>query len=190
MARFKGLPHAAAWRHVKGREGFEVVFLAGQGDAIRVAGQTAAVEDDEPWWVGYDIELDADWRTRRALVRGRSAAGKHETLLEADGAGGWRVDGASAPELSGCLDVDLESSALTNTFPVHRLRFEDGVATSAPAAYVRAGDVRTERIEQTYERLRDRRFHYVCERFEADLDLVYDARGLVTDYPGLAVRVF
>jgi uncharacterized protein len=55
--------------------------------------------------------------------------------LEADGAGSWRVGGAPAPHLDGCLDVDLESSSLTNTFSVHRLGLEVGEAADAPAVW-------------------------------------------------------
>src|SRR5829696_4715236 len=138
METFEPLPPAAAWRHEGASDGFEVVFLAPHEGGIRIHGETTAVEDGEPWWVGYEIELDPAWATRRALVRGRSASGERETRLETDGAGTWQVDGAPAPQLDGCFDVDLESSSLTNAFPVHRLALAPGVPTEAPAAYVRA----------------------------------------------------
>ena len=49
------------------------------------------------WGVRYDIELDGDWVTRSAQVVGRSAAGRHRVSIEADGAGGWLVDGRRGP---------------------------------------------------------------------------------------------
>ena len=189
METFGRLPPAAAWRHQDARDGFEVVFLAEDGDRVRVSGHTTAVEEGEPGWVGYEIELGAGWVTRRARVHGRSARGERETLLEADGAGAWRVDGEPAPALDGCLDVDLESSAFTNAFPVRSLRLDRGVRTNAPAAYVRALDLRVERLEQTYTRLGDRRFGYDCRRFDFNCELVYDEAGLVTAYPEIAARV-
>lgn len=39
-------------------------------------------------------------------------------------AGGWRP----GPRLDGCFDVDLESSSMTNTLPVHRLGLAPGAA--------------------------------------------------------------
>src|SRR5947209_2700147 len=93
--------------------------------------------------------------TRRAQVAGRSAAGTRERTLETDGAGRWRVDGVLAPQLDGCLDVDLESSCLTNAFPVHRLDLAVGQRAQAPAAYVRALDLTVDRLEQLYVRLDD-----------------------------------
>jgi hypothetical protein len=67
------------------------------------------------------ISLDDRWITRTAQVWGRSLDGEREVTIEGDGSGRGRVNGASAPELDGCLEVDLESSACTNPIPVHRL---------------------------------------------------------------------
>ena len=142
--------------------------------------------------VRYCIELASDWTTRSARVVGRSAAGVREVNLEADGAGCWRINGAAAPALDGCLDVDLESSALTNAFPVHRLGLEIGEHAQAPAAYVRAVHLGVERLEQHYVRLDDdderQRYSYSAPRFDFNCELLYDAYGLVLDYPGIAVR--
>ena len=189
MERFGRLPRAAAWRHEESKDGFEVVFFAQGEHGTRIAGETTAVEAGEPFWVGYELELGPDWVTRRARVRGRSARGAHETVVESDGAGAWRVDGAPAPHLDGLHDLDLEASAMTNAFPVRRIRLAPGVRTQAPAAYVRALDLGVERLEQTYERLGGRRFEYDCRRFDFTCELVYDDAGLVTTYPEIARRV-
>jgi hypothetical protein len=96
------------------------------------------------------------------------------------------------PQLTGCLDVDLEASACTNAFPVHRLGLEVGQAADAPAVYVRARDLSVERLEQSYKRLPNdgehSRYHYVAPTFNFRAVLVYDVFGLVLDYPGIAVR--
>jgi len=148
-------PPVAAFRHRDAREGFEVVCLRPDGDGWRVAGQTAAVEDGVPWAVAYDVLLDAAWRTRRARVIGLGASGGRVRMLECDPDGRWRVDGAPAPALHGCADVDLEASACTNAFPVRRLALEVGAGADAPAAYVRAAGLAVERLEQRYARLED-----------------------------------
>jgi uncharacterized protein len=190
---FAAPPPFAAWRHHQARDGFEVVFLHLGGDGgLRLEGHTAAVEDGQAWAVQYDITLDAGWRTRRALVTGRSPAGPSQVVLEADGSGRWRVDGAPAPRLDGCLDLDLESSSCTNAFPVHRLGLQVGEGADAPAVYVRALDLAVERLEQRYDRLEDdgerRRYDYVSRGFDFRALLVYDESGLVVEYPGIAVR--
>lgn len=190
---FRQLPASAAWRHRDAREGFEVVFARTDAGGHQLEGTTAATEDGDAWAVHYAVAVDLEWRTRSAYVLGWSARGRRELRLESDGQGAWRVDGTPAPELAGCLDVDLESSVVTNTLPVHRLRLEVGEGTDAPAAYVRAVDLRVERLEQRYTRVDDEDgrsvYAYTAPRFEYAGRLAYDASGLLLDYPGIAERV-
>jgi uncharacterized protein len=189
---FRDLPQYAAWQHREAREGFEVVFLEVDGDGYRLEGDTTAVEDGRAWAVHYVITLDSGWSTRSARVSGRSASGTHQLTLEADRAGRWSINGGAERHLDGCRDVDLESSSLTNAFPVHRLGLEIGEAADAPAAYVRALDLRVERLEQRYVRLDNdgshQRYRYTAPDFGFECQLLYDEHGLVLDYPGIAVR--
>jgi hypothetical protein len=189
---FDAPPATAAWAHQDARTGFEVVCFQPVDHGHVVTGCTTAVEDGKAWIVEYSVRVDADWRTRSAEVQGRSGAGALSLALEADGEGQWQVNGVSAPFLDGCLDVDLESSAMTNSLPVHRLALEPGEPASAPAAYVRALDLNVERLEQTYLRTHDdgpgQRYDYSAPAFGFSCQLVYDARGLVLAYPGIAVR--
>jgi hypothetical protein len=190
---FSPLPESAAYRHIAARDGFEVVFISTGPDGIRFEGQTSAVEDGNAWSVDYVIELTPDWLTRRARISNLTAEGRRELLLESDLGGNWHVNGEPAPDLEGLLDVDIESSAVTNAIPVHRMALEIGDATDAPAVYVRAQDLTVMRLEQRYERRPDggraQRYAYIAPAFDAYLVLVYDDSGLVTNYPGLAVRV-
>ena len=159
---------------------------------MRIEGTTAAIEDARPWVVSYLIQLDAAWATRSARVTARTATGSRETFLESDGAGHWLVDGRTAPQLDGCMDVDLESSAMTNALPVHRLDLPVGGTADAPAAYVRALDLTAERLEQVYRRIADQdarqQYQYSAPAFGFTSRLRYDDSGLVADYPGIAVR--
>lgn len=187
------LPAVAAWRHVVAHEGFEVVFPRREGDGYVFDGHAVGIEEGVPWGFRYAIRLDERWATREARVWSRSETGAHELRLEGDGGGGWKVDGRPAPELDGLVDVDLEGSALTNAFPVNRLGLGVGGDADAPAVYVRAPDLRLERIEQRYARLEDDgsrlRFDYVSPAFDFRAVLVYDVHGLALEYPGIAVRV-
>jgi hypothetical protein len=143
--------------------------------------------------VTYSIQLDAAWATRSARVAARTTRGLHQTLLESDGSGHWRIDGDAARHLDGCMDIDLESSAMTNTLPVHRLHLPAGAEAAAPAAYVRAASLTVERLEQTYVRITSeapqQRYDYAAPAFGFTGRLVYDESGLVLSYPGIAVRV-
>ena len=186
------LPATAAWRHQGARAGFEVAYFQVLDRGWRIAGTTAAIEDGVTWAVEYSIDLDATGATRSARIRGRSAAGSSSALLEADGAGRWLAGGVPAPHLDGCLDVDLESSALTNAFPVRRMGLAPGARAAAPAAYVRAVGLAVERLEQTYLRTPDeaatQSYDYAAPVFDFACRIAYDESGLVLDYPGIAVR--
>jgi len=112
---FAPLPATACWEHRAARSGFEVAYFQAAPGGWRMDGTTAAVEDGQTWIVSYSIRLDAAWFTREARITSRTASGSRETLLACDGESRWRIDGRPAAHLDGCLDVDLESSALTNT---------------------------------------------------------------------------
>ncbi|MFY9849222.1 MAG: putative glycolipid-binding domain-containing protein [Trebonia sp.] len=186
------LPATAAWRHRDARAGFEVAYFEVLDRGCRIEGMTTAIEDGVTWAVEYSIDLDATGATRSARVRGRSAAGSSSALLEADGAGRWLVDGGPAPHLDGCLDVDLESSAMTNALPVRRMRLAPGAGAAAPAAYVRAVGLAVERLEQTYLRApaeaAGQSYDYAAPVFDFACRIAYDQSGLVLSYPGIAVR--
>lgn len=193
MSGFLGFPSSAAWRHVGDRTGVEVAFFSATDQGWRIEGSCSAVEAGAAWIVRYLIEIDSRFRTRRAEVAGHFASGRLRRVLEADGDGEWLVDGVPAPELSGCLDVDLAASAMTNTFPIHRLDLPPRVQRDAPAAYVQVDDLAVSFLSQTYRRLPldadGPRFHYTSPSHDFRAVLTFDGSGLITDYPEIATRM-
>lgn len=190
------MPPAATWRHHGARQGFESVFVQADPTGYRLEGHTAAVVDGQVWAVRFTVTLDERWLTRSATAWGRTADRATEVHLEADGRGRWEVDGAPAPALDGCLDVDFESSACTNTLPVHRLGLEVGQAADAPAAWVRALDLSVQRMDQWYARVADDgprpQYDYRAAwapSGEFACRLVYDEAGMVLEYPGIGSRI-
>jgi hypothetical protein len=185
-------PASAAWLHQGSRSGFEVVHIAPNEGGYHLEGCTTGIDGLETWITNYDIWLDPTWTTQRARISSRSTAGWRSTSLSMDATGSWEVDGQAAPHLHGCRDVDLESSAMTNAFPVHRMSLRAGGRGVAPAAYVRAAGLEVERLEQTYVRLTDdadqQRYDYVAPAFAFACLLTYDPSGFVLDYPGIAIR--
>ena len=188
---FDSPPLAACWQHQGLRSGFEVAYFTTQSSGLQVEGTTTGLQDDDIWVVSYHVELDSHWNTRRAWTTGRTASGSVERLVQSDGDGHWQVDGVDAHHLAGCLDVDLESSALTNALPVHRLGLAIGERTVAPAAYIGLSGA-VERLDQSYARVDDQdgrqRYDYEAPAFDFRCRLIYDQSGLVLEYPGIAVR--
>jgi uncharacterized protein len=185
-------PTSAAWQHRGARDGCEVAFLRLMGNGLRVEGHTTAVENGVAWTFGYMVVVDTTWATRGASAAVSAASGQRELTIASDGRGTWRIDGAEAPWLDGCLDLDLEASAFTNALPVHRLGLGVGEEADAPAAWVRVADLAVERLEQRYARIEDdgprQRFDYSAPGLDFHARLVFDESGLVLDYPGIATR--
>jgi hypothetical protein len=189
---FQTPPATACWQHQGLRDGFEVAYFTREPAGLRVEGASCGLQDGETWVVSYHLTLDDSWRTRRVQFRTLTAAGWIESLVESDGAGHWSIDGEDVAHLGGCLDIDLEASALTNALPVHRLGLDVGESAAAPAAYVRVAGTSVERLDQLYVRVEDRAgaqcFDYAAPAFDFTCRLVYDEYGLVVDYPGIAKR--
>jgi len=189
---FRLPPATACWQHRGARSGFEVAYFTAWPHGWCIDGTTTAIQDTQTWVVTYRIEVDAAWVTRSARITARSVEGPRETLLESDGAGRWLVDGERAPHLDGCVDIDLESSAMTNALPVHRLGLAPGTRADAPAAFVRVLTLAVDRLDQAYRRIPDeaahQRYDYAAPAFDFTSRLVYDESGLVIDYPGIALR--
>lgn len=188
---FTPLPSSAAWLHREARIGFEVTYFRDDDRGVFVEGCATAVEESLAWAIDYRLRVDGSWHTRSAQITGRYPDARRSITLQSDGLGRWQVDGVHAPELDGCLDVDLEASAFTNALPVHRLDLAVGDAADAPAAYVRAADLAVIRLPQHYRRMTDdagQRYDYSASLFDYRARLDYDESGLILDYPGLAKR--
>lgn len=185
-------PGGARWTHTDARACFEVVFFKALSAGYLLSGHTTAHESCALWSVGYDVTVDHAWKTVAVHASNVTAEGKGELTLSRDSDGGWTANGEPRPELDGCLDVDFESSAVTNTLPLHRLDFIEGVGVDVPAAFVRADDLRVERLEQRYTLIdagpKQILFHYESSTFEFACDLRYDSSGLVVEYAGIAIR--
>jgi hypothetical protein len=166
-----------------------VVFIQQTRRGWRFEGHTTAVENHRAWSVRYTIGVDDQWRTRIAHVWSLSETSRLHRTLRSDGSGQWEIDGVPSLALNGCLDVDLEASACTNTFPVHQLPAAVDEPRDAPAAYVRVHELSVERLEQRYRPHAAGVYDYEAPRFEFACELRYDRTGLLLDYPGIAVRI-
>lgn len=189
-APFVPLPPFGAWRLLGAHDGFEITRFAAAKNGVVFTGTSLGIEADTPWNFDYIIEVDNSWHTRSAVINNQ-AGGRIE--VQTDGAGHWTVNGERRPDLDGCLDLDLEGSAVTNAIPIRRLALVAGEQASAPAAYVRTDKLQVERLDQTYRRIADQNgmlvFDYRSPRFAYHECLRFAPDGLVAEYPGIAARV-
>jgi hypothetical protein len=146
----------------------------------RFRGDVVLLRGERPSHVSYRVDLDADWRTRRVEVDVDQATERTSFHLAADGQGTWWVDDVLAPELAGCLDVDLGWTPSTNTLPIRRLGLAVGEQRDIRAAWLRFPELTLEAATQTYRRLDETTWRYASGDFSADL--LVDDQGYVRRY--------
>jgi hypothetical protein len=181
----KGEARDASWRMTDG--GAAQVFRVRHVSYGFVAqGVIHAEEDGEVYGLTVTLAMNRDWTLRAARL---SCTNGRELALDHDGDGGWTKDGEPAPDLDGCIDIDIWPTPFTNTLPVLRLPWNKGEAREFTMAYVKAPDLQVYADRQRYTSLGGRRFRFeaVDGDFAADID--FDGNGLVTDYPPLFYRV-
>jgi len=109
--------------------------------------------------------------------------------LLADGEGHWKGRGGEpAPELDGCIDVDISATPFTNTLPIRRLGLKPGEFEELTVTSIRIPELLVGPERQRYGCLEAQtdgglyRFEALPSGFTAELPV--DAEGLVIDYPG------
>ena len=95
----------------------------------------------------------------------------------------WRLKKEECADVTGCLDLDLNFSPLTNTLPIRRLNLAVGREAKVRAAWLRFPSFKLEPLEQLYRRVKTSKYRYenAGGRFSAELEV--DKAGLVIDYP-------
>jgi len=146
----------------------------------RLEGCVVVPVDGEPSDIQYHVDLDAEWRTRRAVIEIHTAAGTRTINLAADGEGQWDVQGAPSQPLDGCIDIDLGFSPATNTLQIRRLGLEVGEQHTLPVAWLSFPELELQPLEQTYTRLGPTRWRYASGTYSAELDV--DPNGFVLRY--------
>jgi hypothetical protein len=177
--------HAASivWRRLD-RPGDESALLVPTETGWNLSGSAIFEHEGGPCGLEYRIVCGSDWRTRSVEVTGRVGRDAVHVRALASADGGWTVNDAAAPEIEGCVDVDLNFSPSTNLLPIRRLNLAVGEEKDVRAAWLRFPSFRFEPLEQSYRRLAEHRYLYRSAggRFETELEVDHD--GFVTLYPG------
>lgn len=180
-----------AWMAVEW-PGMEHVVVSGGASAFQADGQVILAAERLAS-VSYQLRCTTGWRVASLAIKVTSAVAATALDLSTAGDGHWLVNGHAAPELDGCVDVDISCTPLTNTLPIRRLSWSPSETYDIDVVYVPVPllDVRPARQRYTLLARDDDRseafFRYESGSFSADLRL--DSDGFVTDYPGLWRRV-
>jgi hypothetical protein len=169
-----------AWRRSDEIEADEFCTLSVRDAGLSLVGTVLGAEDGQPIRIEYRVLADARGFTTAAHVRQLRGFDQRSIVLMRDAKGSWTVDGARAPALRSCTDIDLGCSPSTNTLPIRRLHLDVGASTTIKAAWVRFPGLDVVKAAQTYTRVDDFTYRYASGSFEAELTV--DDAGLVTNY--------
>jgi uncharacterized protein len=197
------------WVKERGAEFAEIELGGGQ---LRAAG-VAVSGDPVPYRMEYELDCGEGLVTRRLSVRAWGAGWGRHLELTRDLEGGWAIDAGSdgdpgvpgAPPPGGdpsafgaALDCDLGECPLTNTMPVlRRGLLGGGEPVEFLMAWVSVPWLAVTPSRQRYTPLRHGPafepglpwpgplsvIRYESGTFSSDV--VFDAEGVVVDYPGL-----
>jgi len=142
-----------------------------------------------PCRLEYRIGCTPGWLTRWGQVSGWLGDTAVEITVEADGTGGWALNGRPVPETAGCLDLDLNFSPVTNLLPIRRLELAVGEAAEVRAAWLTFPGFTLEPLEQVYRRTGESAYRYESNGGAFVRDLEVNAAGFVTRYPGFWEQV-
>ena len=153
-----------------------------EGDGeVRLTGLTVLPLDGTPCKIDYEVVADEGWRTTAATIVVTTPARETRIALTQKEPGRWALDGAPAPWLADCTDVDLGWTPATNTLPIRRAAVPTGGSVTIAAAWVRYPELEVVASRQRYTRLALDRWRYESGTY--DFELATDAAsGLVLAY--------
>lgn len=190
---YHGFVPTYVWARLDLEQGLGLVRLE-EGNRIQVDGHEVAVDRGKAWTVTFRVDLDRRWRTRRAQLSVVDDKGERTLHLEADGKGNWLVDGVAAPELAGCLDVDIAATPFTNTFVIRRLGLAMGEGAEVRAAWVSIPSLEVAAVDQSYLHLEpddaEDRYEYRSGGSPEGWIITVDSDGVALNYQDFAERTF
>jgi hypothetical protein len=158
------------------------------GEKISIRSQITGIVEAEKIEVNYNMLLDNRWRVKGFQLDAIVGARRSHYQYITNGVGQW-YDKEAKQQFSGCYDMDITFTPLTNTLPINRLDWANQPSQQIKVLYVDVMEGQIRIDDQTYTKVNDTLFKFQNDggRFTALIET--DKSGLVTNYPELFVRV-
>lgn len=173
--------HEVRWAiRQPGFTGRERCQLHRDGAGWQLNGTVIARLDGRQLDCSYQINTAPSWAVQSAAVTLEWGASRQRLRLGRDDRGRWTVASRDAPELDGCVDIDLGVTPSTNTLPIRRLGLAEGQCADIDTAWVEFPSLTVRRSHQRYTRLSQQTWRYQAGTHTSELTV--DGHGLVTNY--------
>ena len=176
--------HAILWRSFY-LPGHEACQLTSTDSKRQLAGAAVFTHEQKPCRLDYRVVCDAGWHTLSGKVTGWLGNKAVNLEITVDRDHQWQLNGVVRPEVSGCIDLDLNFSPSTNLLPIRRLDLTAGQAAEVRAAWLRFPTFELEPLPQVYRRLDETTYRYESGNGQFVAELRVNPTGFVTDYPGI-----
>lgn len=133
----------------------------------------------------YSVQVSPTWRTERARLQGIGPHGPLVFEISVDPEQRWQLNRQPLPDVTGCIDVDLNLTPATNLLSIRRLALAPGQSAEVVAAWLEFPEPRLTPLRQIYGHRGGGRYDYHCPAIPFDSILETNAAGFVTSYPPL-----
>jgi hypothetical protein len=165
--------------------GYETCRLASQNSNWRLDGTAVFSFEQQPCQLAYQVICNASWHTISGKIQGWVGNTTVNIQVKVDKKQHWTLNGVDCPEVSGCIDLDLNFSPSTNLLPIRRLGLEVGKSAHVNAAWLKFPSFKLETLSQEYTRLDQNTYRYESAGGTYKADLKVDPTGFLTNYPDL-----
>ena len=165
--------------------GHEICRLSQRNSRWMLDGTLLFAHEQQPGRLDYQVVCDSRWQTISAKVLGVLGNTAVDLQLAVNESQHWSFNQVDCPEVTGCIDLDLNFSPSTNLLPIRRLGLKVGESARITAAWLRFPDIKLEPLEQQYTRLDENSYRYESRGGEYAADLQVNPAGFVTYYPDL-----
>lgn len=165
--------------------GHEACRLFSQDQRWHLEGTAVFSHEQQPCRLDYQVICDEPWRTLSAEVEGWLGNTAVDIKIKTDLTQHWWLNGIEQPDITGCIDLDLNFSPSTNLLPIRRLDLAIGETAELKAAWLRFPSFRLEPLSQQYRRLDETTYRYESAGGQFVADLKVNRSGFVVEYPGI-----
>jgi len=174
------------WEQLAGK-GLEHLILH-RDRTIQADSLAVGMIEGSTYRIKYQIVCGADWIVQK--VRLEDLLTDKSLVFVNDADGNWTDEKNNRfEELKGCLDVDIQITPFTNTFPINRLKLSLHESRAIAVVYFKIPGLTFSKLDQRYTFIAQEKDHKVYKYESLDSgftsEIKVDADGLVTDYPGI-----
>jgi uncharacterized protein len=177
------------WQRISGGMSLEYAHLIKDSGHIRIVGTVLMVRTGVPLRVDYRLQVDSEWRTKSLSLEQVYLGARSRMDLSRNERNEWALDGAAAPLLTGCTDIDLNVTPSTNALPVNRLRLRVGEEAAVRVAWIGLPEAQVLPAQQSYSRTAVDRYRYRSMESGFEGIIVVDSDGFPLEHSGVWSRV-